>query len=300
MAFEDISFEDIQEDKMKIGVSMAFGHFTPPESIVAAARLLDEAGLHSVWVPEHVLFFPEYASRYPYAADGKIPGNPRGILDPFSALTFIAAATRHIRLGTGICLVPQRNPVYTARVVADLDFLSGGRFDFGVGVGWLKEEFDNLQMDFAGRGRRTLEYIGVMRALWAKGVSEYKGETYDLQPCYSNPKPVQQPHPPIFFGGESAAALRRVASHGDGWYGYGRSPGSAIDGIAKLKKHLEQAGRKRADLQIYIAPDAQSVNKECFAQYADADIDQLIVALAVGGIDRLRARIDEILAMAGG
>ncbi len=285
---------------MKIGVSMAFGHFTPPEFITEAAQLIDAAGIHSVWVPEHVIFFPEYASRYPYTADGKIPGNPRGILDPFSALTFIAAATRRIRLGTGICLVPQRNPVYTARMVADLDFLSGGRFDFGVGIGWLREEFENLQMDFSGRGQRTLEYIDVMRALWARGVSEYNGETYGLQPCYSNPKPVQQPHPPIIFGGESEAALRRVASHGDGWYGYGRSPSAAVAGIAKLEKHLQQAGRKRADVRIFIGPDAPSVNKACFARYADAGIDQLIVPLGVGGIGRLKTRIDEILEISGG
>ena len=285
---------------MKIGVSMAFGHFTTPEFIVEAARFLDESGIHSVWVPEHVMFFPEYASRYPYTADGKIPGNPKGILDPFSALTFIAAATRRIRLGTGVCLVPQRNPVYTARMVADVDFLSGGRFDFGVGIGWLKEEFENLQSDFSGRGQRTLEYIEVMRALWARGVSEYKGETYELQPCYSNPKPMQQPHPPIIFGGESEAAMRRVASHGDGWYGFGRSPEAAVAGMAKLEKHLERAGRKRADLQIFIGADAQSVNKDGFAQYADAGIDQLIVSLGVGGIDRLKPRVDEILNLTGG
>ena len=285
---------------MKIGVSMAFGHFTAPEFIVEAAQFLDDSGLHSVWVPEHVIFFPEYASRYPYTEDGKIPGNPRGILDPFSALTYIAAATRRIRLGTGVCLVPQRNPIYTARMVADVDFLSGGRFDFGVGVGWLKEEFENLQMDFAGRGPRAVEYLEVMRALWRRGVSEYQGENYVLQPCYFNPKPTQQPHPPIIFGGESEPALNRVASHGDGWYGYGRSPGAAVEGIAKLETHLERAGRKRADIQIFISPDAQSVNRECFAQYADAGIDQLIVTLGVGNVDRLRGRVDDILKMADG
>ena len=197
---------------MKIGANLIFNHLTSPAFVAEAAQLVEEAGFHSIWVPEHVVFFPEYESPYPYTDDGRIPGEPEGILDPFSALTFIAAVTSRIRLGTGVCLVPQRNPVYTARAVADLDYLSGGRFDFGVGIGWLKEEFDNLQQDFATRARRTVEYIEVMRALWAPGVSEYSGESYELRPCYSNPKPVQEPHPPIYFGGETNAAMRRVGA----------------------------------------------------------------------------------------
>ena len=280
---------------MQIGVSMAFGRFTPPDFIVKAGEYLDNSGVDSLWVPEHVMFFPDYASRYPYAQDGKIPGNPKGILDPFSALTFVAAATKRLRLGTGICLVPQRNPVYTARVVADLDFLSGGRFDFGVGIGWLEEEFDNLQMNFADRGKRTLEYIDLMRALWQPGVSEYQGETYNLRPCHSNPNPVQEPHPPIIFGGESEAALRRVASHGDGWYGFGRNPIAAADGIARLDAHLQRAGRTRSDMKVFIGPDAGSVNRTSFNAFRDLAIDQLIVPLAVGDMDQLQRQVDNLL-----
>ena len=284
---------------MKIGVSMAFGHFTAREYIVEAARYLDESGIDSLWAPEHVLFFPEYASRYPYTQDGKIPGNPKGILDPFSALTFAAAVTERLRLGTGVCLVPQRNPVYTARVVADLDYLSNGRFDFGVGIGWLREEFENLQMNFTERGKRAIEYIEVMRALWARGVSEFKGDTYELQPCYANPNPVQQPHPPIIFGGESEAALARVASHGNGWYGFNRSPSSAARGIEKLERHLQRAGRSRADIRLFIGSDAESVDQASFDAYRDLGIDQLIVPLGVGSIDQLRRRVQDLLKFAG-
>jgi len=283
---------------MKIGAHMAFGHFTTREYIVEAARYLDESGINSLWAPEHVLFFPEYASRYPYARDGKIPGNPKGILDPFSALTFAAAVTERLRLGTGICLVPQRNPVYTARVVADLDYLSGGRFDFGVGIGWLEEEFDNLQMSFADRGKRTIEYIEVMRALWARGVSEYKGETYHLQPCHANPNPVQQPHPPIIFGGESEAALARVASHGDGWYGFNRSPSSAAEGIERLKSHLRRVGRPFDEVKLFIGPDAGSVDRASFQAYRELGVDQLIIPLGVADIDQLRRRVDGVLEFA--
>ena len=124
---------------MEISVAMAFSQHTAAGFIKDAVQLVEAKGVHGIWVPEHVLFFPEYASTYPYSDNGRIPGNPEGILDPFTALTFIAAHTQRVRLGTGICLVPQRQPVYTAKMVADVDYLSGGRVDFGVGIGWLKE-----------------------------------------------------------------------------------------------------------------------------------------------------------------
>ena len=282
---------------MKIGATMIFSHWTPPAFVAEAAQLVEAAGFHSIWVPEHVVFFPEYESRYPYTADGRLPGDPEGILDPFSALTFIAAVTRRIRLGTGICLVPQRNPIYTAKAVADLDYLSGGRVDFGVGIGWLREEFENLQMDFSTRAGRTVEYIEVMRALWAPGVSEYRGDTYALNACHFNPKPVQQPHPPIYFGGESEPALRRVASHGDGWYGFNRDPSAAREGIARLEGPLRDAGRSRSDVQVCIGSNVHPVTRDTVARYEDAGVDQLLVPLIAGNADRLRARVDQVLGM---
>ena len=121
---------------MKVGCQMAFNDTTSPQYISEAGSVVEELGFHSLWVPEHVLFFPTYESRYPYSDDGKIRGEPRSLLDPMSALTFVSAFTSRIKLGTGICLVPQRNPVYTAKQVADLDYLSGGRVEFGIGIGW--------------------------------------------------------------------------------------------------------------------------------------------------------------------
>ena len=158
---------------MKIGVAMAFSQHTEPAFVKDAVQLVESKGVHAIWVPEHVLFFPDYASTYPYSASGRIPGDPEGLLDPFTALTFIAAHTERVRLGTGICLVPQRNPVYTAKMVADVDYLSGGRVDFGVGIGWLKEEFDNLGVDFSQRAQLCDEYIDAMQALWSPGVTEF-------------------------------------------------------------------------------------------------------------------------------
>ena len=280
---------------MKIGANLIFNHHTPPSFVAEAAQLVEEAGFHSIWVPEHVVFFPEYDSPYPYTADGRIPGEPEGILDPFSALTFIAAVTGRIRLGTGVCLVPQRNPVYTARAVADLDYLSGGRFDFGVGIGWLREEFDNLQQDFSTRAGRTVEYIEIMQALWAPGVSEYSGKTYELHACHSNPKPVQKPHPPIYFGGETDAAMRRVATHGNGWYGFNRDPSGAREGIARLTERLRDAGRSRPDVKVCIGPNLHPVTRETVPRYEDEGVDQLLVPLRAGNVDKLKLRIEEML-----
>ena len=201
---------------MQIGCQMAFNDYTSPDYIKQAAQHVEEQGFHQFWVPEHVLFFPAYESRYPYSDDGRIAGDPRSLLDPFSALTWVAAATSRIRLGTGICLVPQRNPVYTAKVVADLDFLSGGRFELGVGIGWLKEEFEALGIPWADRAGRTEECLGLMQALWKEDAASYQGQYYQLNAAYQGPKPVQTPHPPIVFGGESDAALDRVARIGQG------------------------------------------------------------------------------------
>ncbi len=284
---------------MKIGVAMAFNHFTSPAFIGEAAQAVEAAGFDSIWLPEHVIFFPEYESRYPYSENGRIPGEPEGILDPFSALTFIAAHTERVRLGTGICLVPQRNPVYTARLVADLDYLSGGRLDFGVGIGWLREEFDNLQMDFATRASRTVEYIEVMQALWSPGLASYAGETYQLACCHFNPKPVQSPHPPIFFGGESEPALRRVASHGDGWYGFNLNPEAFAERLGRLDALLAEAGRSRADVQVHVGPSRDSLNAAAVAEFKAQGADQLIAPLAAASLDRLKPRMDRLLAAVG-
>ena len=159
-----------------------------------------------------------------------------------------------MRLGTGICLVPQRNPIYTAKQVADVDFLSRGRLDFGIGVGWLREEFEALGVPWERRGARTRECIEVMKTLWCDEVSSYAGAFYTLPGCLQNPKPVQKPHPPLFFGGESDAALRRVAQLGQGWFGFGLSPDDLAAHLERLDALLAREGRKRSDVQVQVAP----------------------------------------------
>ena len=281
---------------MKISVAMAFNESTDPAFIRAAVQLVEAKDVYGIWVPEHVLFFPDYASTYPYSDDGRMPGDPEGLLDPFTVLTFIAAHTKRVRLGTGICLVPQRQAVYTAKMVADLDYLSGGRVDFGVGIGWLKEEFDNLGMDFSTRALRTEEYLLAMKALWSPGISEFRGQTIELQPCHFNPKPVQNPHPPIIFGGESDAAMRRVARLGDGWYGYDLTPLDLRQRLTNLGAAMSGSGRQRSEIQIIVGPNRHPVTPSTIAEYAAAGADQIVVPVFARNLEKLEQRLDVLMA----
>jgi len=279
---------------MKLGVVSGFDGNSDPQQAIDAGRIAEERGFHSFFVPEHVLFFREYASRYPYSKTGRVPGDPEGVLEPFTALTWLAAHTTRIRLGTGICLVPQRSPVYTAKQAADVDYLSRGRLELGVGIGWLREEFAALGVPWERRAARTRECIGVMQALWCQEESSFEGEFYSISPCLLNPKPVQRPHPPIFFGGESDAALRRVAELGQGWYGYNVAPDQLTERLAKLDSLLTEAGRTRNELQIYIAPRVRAERPEDLAPYWDAGVDQLLFPLFGRDADGLARRADAI------
>lgn len=281
---------------------MQVGLFAPlanpwatPEYLSTLASGAEERGFSSIWVAEHIVLFDDYASKYPYAADGRIPaGGENGIFEPFTSLAFLAAESSTIRLGTGICLVPQRNPVYTAKEVAAVDWLSRGRFDFGVGVGWLAEEFQAVDAPFDRRGDRCREYLEVMKSLWHDDPSEYHGEFYQLPSCRHFPKPIQQPNPPIHFGGETDAALRRVADLGQGWYGFGRAPESVPERVAKLEKLLTERGRSRADVTVSICPYLLGVDRDSALRYRDTGIDQLIVMAFAGTPGDLLSTLDHL------
>lgn len=283
---------------MKIGVATAFTKHSTPETMAQTARIVEEAGLHSLWVPEHVVFFREHRSRYPYSEDGAIPGHPDGLIDPFSALAFIAGQTSRIRLGTGICLVPQRNPIYTARQVADVDVLSQGRFDFGVGVGWLKEEFQALGVPWARRADRTRDYVNAMKALWTQDEASYDGEFVQFEGCLQHPKPVQQPHPPLYFGGESDAALTRVAELGQGWYGYNIGLSEAATLLARLDEKLAAAGRSRSELSVFIGAQRSVANPDALAQLEELGVEQAIFPLGGRTLDDLSRRAEGFAALA--
>lgn len=264
---------------MKLGLFAPLGNpFATPEYIDALGRAADERGFASIWVAEHVVLFDDYASQYPYSSDGKIPaGGDNGIFEPFTSLAYLAACTETVRLGTGICLVPQRNPVYTAKEVAAVDWLSKGRLDFGVGVGWLEEEFDAVAVPFGRRNERCREYLEVMHRLWEDEISEHHGDFYDLPACRQYPKPVQQPHPPIHFGGESNAALRRVADLGQGWYGFNQEPADVPERLDHLDKLLAERGRTRDEIEVSICPYLKGAQPDDVKRYEDAGVDQVIL-----------------------
>ena len=261
----------------------------------AVATQLEERDIDSVWVGEHLVLFDDYASSYPYAADGRLPtGGDAGLLEPFTVLTYLAARTTRVRLGTAVMLLPQRNPVYTAKTTASLDFLSGGRLDLGIGVGWLREEFEAAGVPWEHRGRRTDEYMRLLRTLWTEDPSAFDGEFYSLAECRMHPKPTQQP-PPIHIGGESDAALRRVAKHGDGWFTFNRPPGELAEPLARLDELLAENGRNRSEITISACPYMHGLTPEMVEQYAAAGVDQvvaLVFAFDAAGVEPAFAGLD--------
>jgi probable F420-dependent oxidoreductase len=281
---------------MRIGL---FAPLTSPlvdgEYLRALARSSEQVGLDSLWVAEHLVLFDDYASRYPYSPDGRVPaGDEIGVLEPFTSLAFLAACTQRIRLGTGICLVPQRNPVYTAKQVANLDVLSGGRVDFGIGVGWLAEEFAATGTPFERRGARCRSYLEVMKRLWCDPVSEYQDEFYELPACRHYPKPVQQPHPPLHFGGESEAALRRVADLGQGWYGFNLDPDQLSERLGHLDTLLAERGRSRSQVQITVSPYMSGCDLEKLERYREAGADRVILLGLAASAGALEATLEEM------
>ena len=266
---------------MKIGFfAIGAGLSAEPDIIKLIATTAEACGYHSLWAPEHIVLLEQYSSSYPYTQNGRMPFETLkvDILDPFLALTFAAAVTSKIRLGTGICLVPERQPLTTAKEVASLDKLSGGRFDFGVGIGWLKEEFEALQVPWAKRAERTRDYLAAMKKLWSEEESQHQGEFVKFGAVRSFPKPVQKPYPPIIFGGESEPALRRVGEVGDGWWGVNVTPDTAKSHIANIKRYAEAAGRDTSKLFYSVTTGiGQQVSADEVKRFADIGVHQVIV-----------------------
>jgi probable F420-dependent oxidoreductase len=269
--------------------------FATPELLAVVGEEAEQRGVGTIWVGEHVVLFEEYASSYPYAEDGRIPAPPgTGLLEPLTTLTYLAAHTTTTRLGTAMLLLPQRNPVYVAKEVATLDWLSGGRVDLGVGVGWLEEEFNAVNVPWPRRGKRTDEYLAVLRTLWCDETSSYEGECYTLDPCQMFPKPVQQPHPPIHIGGESPAALARVARAGRGWHTFNRTPDQLAEPLASLDALLADQGRTRSDVTITVCPYFQPLDADIAGRYAEAGADSVAALLLPLSEDDVRQGLDDL------
>jgi probable F420-dependent oxidoreductase len=238
------------------------------------------------------------ASRYPYSDDGQIavPAQADWI-DPMIGLSFAAAATSTITLATGVLLLPEHNPVLMAKQAATLDSLSGGRFTLGIGIGWSREEFDALGVPFERRGARTAEYVEAIRTLWRDDVASFDGEFVRFDSVHVNPKPVRDRRIPIMLGGNSDAALRRVAAWGDGWYGFNVDDVAAVaDRVATLTSLCEKRGRDMRDLRVAVA--LREPRPADVSALADLGVDELVVvagppddpSLAAGWVAELAAQ----------
>ena len=282
---------------MKIGFfCIGAGLSADPEVITLIGETTEACGYHSLWAPEHIVLLDKYGSKYPYSQDGNMPFPDMTIdlLDPFVGLAYAAAVTKKIRLGTGICLVPERHPLTTAKEVASVDKLSGGRFDFGVGIGWLKEEFDALGISWPRRAQRTRDYIAAMKTLWTNAESSHEGEFCSFEPVRSYPKPVQQPHPPIIFGGESEPALRRVGEIGDGWWGVNLTPDATKDALATIKGFADAAGRDASSLSYAVSPGIGiPVSLDDVKRYEAVGIDQVIIGAFGTSADEYKRLIED-------
>ena len=249
---------------MKFGVSLQNrGVGATPENLALVARKAEELGFDSAFVGDHVVIPESFVSDYPYSATGEFTGAASGEwLDQLVTLTYVAAVTKRIRLGTGVLILSHRNPVVTAKMLSTMDVLSKGRLIVGVGVGWLREEFEALGLPpFEERGAVGNEYLQVFKELWTQENPSFEGEYCSFSGIKFEPKPVQKPHPPIWVGGESGPALRRAATLGDAWHPIGSNPRFPLvtaeemgRSVARLRRYAEQAGRDPSTIGVAYRP----------------------------------------------
>lgn len=256
------------------GINM--GTLAEPDAMLEAARAAEAAGYESLWAGEHVVL-PD-----PRTPDSPLP--PRyPMLDPLVAFAHIAAATTKVRLGTGIIILPQRNPVVLAKELASLDVVSKGRLIFGVGVGYLKPEFDAIGADFPTRGARTDEYVAAIKALWTMEQPAFDGRFVSFSGIDAQPRPVHRPHPPIVTGGWTKPALARAVRSANGWYGYNMDMATAGKHIAALKATTETVERpaELRKLEISITPPREPITLSMAEEYRHLGVDRLILQSTV-------------------
>jgi len=254
---------------MQLGLfGINFGACADPEAQVRVARAAEEAGFDSIWTGEHVAM-PIRNNPVPAA-----PETP--FLDSIVALTNVAAHTRRVRLGTGILVLPHHNPVLIAKALASLDVVSGGRLITGFAAGYVEAEFAALGVDFHRRGAIADEYLAAIRALWTEELPRFHGRFAAFDGIRFEPKPVQQPHPPIVVGGHAAPALRRAAREGDGWYGFGLTVEAAAPLIRELERLRRELGRADAPFEISLTT-FEPVDAALVARATAVGVDRLIV-----------------------
>jgi probable F420-dependent oxidoreductase len=253
------------------------------------ARAAEERGFESLFVTEHT-HIPT-SRRSPFAGGGPLPKEYSHTLDPFIGLTAAASVTKRLKVGTGICLVVEHDPITLAKTIASLDLLSNGRFLFGIGAGWNAEEMENHGTVFKTRFRLLRERIQAMKTIWTDDAPEFHGEFVNFDAIWSYPKPVQKPHPPILLGGESGHTLQRVVDFCDGWFPRGRNAEVILPGLADLRARAARAGRDPATISVSVF--AAKPERETLDGYAAAGITRSIFRLPSEGRDTVLPLLDQ-------
>lgn len=301
---------------MRYGIALPnYGALAGPENLLRLARRAEECGADSVWVSDHVIIPDQAASVYPYdPAPRPAPAllhRLEQFYDALTTLAFIAGGTTRVRLGVSVYIVPMRNPVLTAKIVASLDALSRGRVIFGCGVGWLREEFDALHVPFGDRGARTDEYLRICQALWTHDVVALPGPLYAAAAVRARPKPEQQPYPPVWIGGNSDAAVRRAVRLGTGWHPIDLSPDAIVAKRAVLQQLCAATGRDPREITISLRGTLRFVSDEAPSQtwlagspqklradvaaYAAAGVEYLVLNLRdAKTIDEMTAQLERV------
>jgi len=287
---------------MDVGVLMFVTERTVP--VTDLARACEERGIESLWVPEHPVVPAHHETRYPLTEDGRLPRPYVELPDCFATLTAAAAVTRKLRLGTGICLVPERDPLLTAHQVATVDRLSNGRFLFGIGAGWLREEMDLFTSHFDHRFAFMREAVAAMRKLWTEDQPSFEGRWVRFPPVICRPRPVQRPHPPVIVGGMGPNVLKRVASWGDGWMPIALPADEVATRRQELDRLAAEAGRSSHRLSISVmigAPPGLETpaldalpGRDVIRSYADAGADRIIVSVPTLGAADTHRHLDRV------
>jgi len=253
------------------------------------AREAESRGFESLFVPEHTHI--PVSRRTPFPSGGQLPTEYSHTFDPFVSLMAAAAATTRIRIGTGICLIIERDTIVTAKEVASLDVLSGGRFEFGIGGGWNAEEMENHGTDYETRFKRLGEQVRAMKEIWTKDEAEFHGQHVNFDKIWSWPKPAQKPHPPVLLGGESGHTLQRVVDFCDGWFPRGRAAEVILPALKDLRERAAKAGRDMKTISISVfgaKPDELTVES-----YAAAGITRAILRLPPEGRETVLPLLDQ-------
>jgi probable F420-dependent oxidoreductase len=258
---------------MNVGVSVPLPAYHVDVGFMA--KKAEELGFESFWCAEHPFIPVNSASRFPGSPDGVIPESYSHFVDPFVALARASGTTTSIKLGTGIVLVPERNPLLLAKEISTLDLFSGGRFLFGIGAGWLREETEIMGGDFDHRWTQTRESILAMKELWTKPAAEFHGKYYNFPPVRSFPKPAQKPHPPVLLGGGAKNVLQRVVAWGDGWLPNRITPDELRASRVTLDRMAKDAGRDPSKLTISV--HGQPADRDLIRRLLDAGATRVIV-----------------------